>query len=110
MILQTCTLNRKIISIGKVFLLIYFLCTPFHELAFYCLNYALCLLLSYLNHAFVYYNQICATIYLMYPLQVKEFVHKLTTEYTLHSSVKLSITQNIDFFLKIVELQSKLMY
>ena len=46
----------------------------------------------------------------MYPLQVKEFVHKLTTEYTLHSSVKLSITQNIDFFLKIVELQSKLMY
>ena len=39
-----------------------------------------------LNHAFVYFNQICATVYLMYPLHVKEFtryvklLHELTTE------------------------------
>ena len=49
----------------------------------------------------------------MYPLQVKvKLLHRLTTEYTLHSIV-LSITQNVDFCyptVKIIESQSKLMY
>ena len=36
----------------------------------YSFNYLLCLFPSYLNHAFY---QISATIYLMYPLQIKEF-------------------------------------
>ena len=47
MILQTRAFNRKIASIGILnspfFLLIYFLHTPLHELAFYRLNYPLCL-------------------------------------------------------------------
>ena len=46
------------------FFLIYYLCTPLHEFTFYSLNYPFCLFLSYLNHSFVYFNQILATIYL----------------------------------------------
>ena len=51
-----------------------------------------------------------ATIYLMYPLLVKECtkLHKRTTEHTLHSRVNLSITQNIDCcFPKNAESQSQ---
>ena len=76
MILQTRTFNHKIVSIGVVFvflILIYFLHTPLHGLAFYSFNYPLCLFPSYLNHAFVYFNEISATIYLMYPLHVTTF-------------------------------------
>ena len=41
-ILQTRTFNHKIVSIGVIsFLLIYFLRTPLHGLAFYSLNYPL---------------------------------------------------------------------
>ena len=112
MILQICTFYHKIISIGVIFLLIllfYFLRTPLHELAFYSFTYPLCLFPSYLNHVFVCFNQISPTIYLMYPLHVKEFiswnwhVYKLTTEHTLHSRVKRSIAQTLDccFLLKL---------
>ena len=55
----------------------------------------LCLFPSYLNHAFVYFNVISATIYVMYLLRFK-LQHALTTKHTLHSRVKLSITQNLD--------------
>ena len=67
-ILQTRTFNCKIVSLGIIFflLILYFLCTPLHELAFYNLIYPLCLF-PQLNHAFEYFNQIYATIYLMYP-------------------------------------------
>ena len=39
----------------------------------------------------------------MYPLPVKEIhklklSHKLTTEQTLHSTEKLTITQNVDYY------------
>ena len=50
---------------------IYFLCIPLHGLAFYSLNYPLCLFPSYHNHAFVaiyIFQPNYATIYLMYPL------------------------------------------
>ena len=51
---------------------------------------------------YVSFNQIYATIYLMYPLLVKEFyklklLHTLTTEHTLHGRANLSITQNVDY-------------
>ena len=36
-----------------------------------------------------------------------KLLHKLTTEYTLHSKAKLSIPQNLDIFPKFVESQSK---
>ena len=100
--------TAKIVSMCRFFsnsivILIYFLRTPLHGFTFYNFNYPVCLLPSYLNHAFVYFNEISVTIYLMYPLHVTEFsyklklLHKLTTEHTLHSRVKLSITQNLDF-------------
>ena len=54
-------------------LLIYFLRTPLHGIVFYSFTYPLCLFPSYLNHAYIYVNQISTTIYLMYPLHVKEF-------------------------------------
>ena len=75
--------------------------TPLHGLAFYSFNHPLYLLPSYLNHAFVYFNQISATIYLIiisstcYRIYKLKSLHKLTTEYTLHSRVKLSIPQNM---------------
>ena len=47
-------------------LLIYFLRTPLHGLAFHNFTYPLSLFPSYLNHAFVYFNQISVTIYLVY--------------------------------------------
>ena len=63
----------------------------------------------------VYFYQISVTIYLKYPLLVKRLQAKITTyayyRATLHSRVKLYITQNLDFcFSKIVESQSKWMY
>ena len=75
MILQT---RVKIVSIGILnscfFLLIYFLRTPLHELAFYRLNYPLCLFSHNSTvRLYNYFNQIYATIYFMYPLLVKEF-------------------------------------
>ena len=67
----------------------------------------------YLNHAFAHFNQITTTIYLMYPLHlhVKEFtlLYKRTTEHTLRSRVKLSITQKSGLLFS-VESQSKSMY
>ena len=42
----------------RIILLIYFLRTPLGGLALYSFNYPLCLLLSYLNYAFVYFNEI----------------------------------------------------
>ena len=54
------------------FYLIYFICTPLHELHF-TLSFIQYAFPSYLNHGFTYFNHISATIYLMYPLQVKEF-------------------------------------
>ena len=56
-----------------ILILIYFLCTPLHGLAFYSFNYPVCLFPSYLNLAFVYFKKINATIYLMYLLHVTEF-------------------------------------
>ena len=67
MILQTCTFNRKIVSVGIVFSN-YYLCTPLHKLAFYSLNY----LLSLFPHNLTV-RLYTVTIYLMYPLLVKEF-------------------------------------
>ena len=93
-------------------LLIYFLLTPLHGLAFYSFTYPLCLFPSYLNHTLVYFNQISTTIYLiiLYMLRIYKvkLLHKLTTEHTLHSRVKFSLTQSVDCFLpKVVESQSK---
>ena len=50
-----------------------FFAHPCDGLAFYSFNYPVCLFPLYLNHAFVYFNEISATIYLMYPLHVTEF-------------------------------------
>ena len=62
MILRTHIFKHKISSIGVVSCLFYFLCIPLHGLALYSLSYPLCLFPSHLNHAFVYFNQICAPI------------------------------------------------
>ena len=105
MILQTRTFTANLFqTIGVIFLLIliYFLHTPLHELAFYSLNYPFYLFPSYLNHAFVYFNQISATTYLSYVSSTcyrvykLKLVHKLTTKHTLHSKVKLPIAQILD--------------
>ena len=110
---------NKIFLMGSHFflilILIYFLHKPLHELAFYRLKYPLRLFPSYLNLAFVYFNQICAIIYLMYPSSTSLRIHKLkllyklTTEHTVHSRVQLFITQTW-IIPKIVESQSKLTY
>ena len=74
MILQTRIFYRKITSVGVVlFSSNLFLRTPLHGLTFDSFNYLLCLFPSYLNYAFVYFNQISTTIYLMHPQHVKEF-------------------------------------
>ena len=70
--------------------------TPLHGLAFYGLNYPLFSL--YLNNAFKYFNETCATISVLPLLQVKKFtnyIQRITIEHTLHSRVKLSIIQNL---------------
>ena len=58
---------------------------------------------------FCYYlSYVSSTSWRNYKLK---FLHKFTTEDTLHSSIKLSITQKVDcVFPKTVESQSKLMY
>ena len=48
----------------------------FSLLVLYSLDYPLCLLPSYLNHAIIYFNEICTVIYLIYRLQVKEFINQ----------------------------------
>ena len=76
MVLQTRIFNHESISI-RIVIFLHFLRTPLqHGLAFYNLNHPLCSFPSYLNHAFVYFNQVRVTIYLMYPLQVKELISK----------------------------------
>ena len=67
-------LNKNIFNCQTFFLLIYFLCAPLNELAFYSLIYPLCLFPLYLNHAFTLILStkfILHTIYLMCSLQVK---------------------------------------
>ena len=75
------------------------------------LVYLVYLFFSYLSHAFIFFDETCVTVYLMYPgttsqaIYKLKLLHKLTTEHILHSRVKSSITQNrIVVFLKIIEL------
>ena len=114
MILQTRTFYHEITSIGVIlFLLIYFLYTPLHGLAFYSFNYLLCLFPSYLNHAFVYFNRISTTIYLMYLHTLKNLHAKITTyayyrtHFTQQSKAFHNSKPGLLFFLKS---QSKWMY
>ena len=108
MILQTPIFYHKIFSIGVIFfLLIYFLCTPLHGLAFYSLNYSLCFF-PHISTMPLYIFQPNFCYYLSYVSSTSiykvELLHKLTTEHTLHSRVKISITQNLNcYFPKIVE-------
>ena len=63
------------------------------------LIYMVCLFLSYLSHAFVFFDEILCyclpyvftTSKTIYKLKL---LHKYTTEHTLHSRVKSSITQH----------------
>ena len=71
----TVNVSMKILLMGSHFCLIYFLCTPLHGLVFYRLNYPISLFPSYLNHAYIYFNETCAIISLMYPLKVTEFTN-----------------------------------
>ena len=64
--LQTHIFCHKIISICVMFLLIliYFLCTPLHEVAFYSLNYPICLFPSYIRMyvcTYIHVHIICST-------------------------------------------------
>ena len=103
MILQTRAFNRKIVSIGVLnsrfflIILLYFLRTPLHELAFYRLNYPLCLfphnstMRLYISTYYLFY--VSFTSFRIYKLNL---LYKRATEHTLHSTVFLSITQNVD--------------
>ena len=79
MILQTRTFNRKIDSIGIIFSNSNSNSSSLfssHTLVWaFVLQFLLSTMLvpSYLNHASVYFNQISATIYLRYLLQVEAF-------------------------------------
>ena len=110
MVLQTNTCYHKMISIGVVFpsnsnsnLL------SLHTLAWACvLQFKLSIILVFLISIMCLYSStkfmllfiyVSSTSWRIYKLKLR---HKLTTEHTLHSQVKLSITQNVDcIFLKL---------
>ena len=92
-------LYHKIISIGIIFSLF-----SLHTLAWACiLQFKLSIMLVSLNsqpclcifqpNSCYYLSYVSSTSQRIYKL---ELLHKLTTEYTLHSRVKLSITQNLN--------------
>ena len=82
-------------------ILIYFLCIPLHGLSF---KYPLCLFPSCLNYAFVYFNQICATIHLVYPLHIKEHISLLyRTHFTQQSKTFCNSKPRFFVFPKIVD-------
>ena len=85
-------LSMKNYLIGSRFFFTFFahLCMSLHHYACF----------PHISAMPLYFNEICVTIYLMYPLQVKQFTNyikllcMLTKEHTLHSRIKLaSVTE-----------------
>ena len=79
---------------------LYFLRTPLHGLAVCGSTYSICLLFSYLNHAYLDFSKTGDTFYLIHTLQIATAIFRfillfnITPEYTLHNIVKNSIIHN----------------
>ena len=89
-LLQQNYFNRRRVSL---LILIYFLHTPLHGLAFYGFNYPLCLFPSCFCIIILIKLVLLFNLCILYTLNNSQLklLYKLTTEHTLHSRVKLPI-------------------